>query len=154
MKLSKSSWHYKMITERFFFLSGWELDEFHTTVCSYFWVSMLRFVLGVVIAFLGVSFILALPMLVLSCVFPLIIGLHPYIHFLAILGFVMVFSLCIFLAGVVINIIFRFLGIALRHISKLLSKSKTIDKQPKPSLFLAYIKSKKDKVCNFIEWEE
>lgn len=145
MKISKDSWHYRMLTNRFMFLDGWYSYNISNSLCIYFWQVVFRF-LGGAAAALTISAPIVLGLDVATGVIQTIdnVVLQVLLHLWAGLGIftgllAVVYSILIVLAFVAAG--------AEWASQRIPSKEKK-----KPSLLASYIKAKKDKVCPMLEF--
>lgn len=143
MIISKNSWHYKIITEKFCFLQPILYPS--NNLCLYFWSVIFRFIQGI-----STYLVLASPIVSLIVVFlmdsqnvPLFVGLWAFTGFI-VSGITLVFAL-VFIGVIVVD-----------YSNKLIKKHspKTSKKEKKPNLFIAYIKAKKQKICPIIEFKD
>jgi len=142
MKISKNSWHYKMLTEKFFFADRWNPSR---SLCLYFWQVMFRLAMGVFICMVVASPLVFL-MVNVNGYLPETLGVAVAIW--ALLG-TFILAIC----GMIL--ILLFLTGVMYLVEKL--KSRYFPKKeytPKESLIINYIKAKTDKVCPIIEFKE
>lgn len=142
MKVNKNSWHYKLLTENFCFISGWEEWHISNSLCLYFWQVMFRLVSG-----LGLGLIATSPLVFWGT---LLLGLHPsdlvfFGRLLVGLGIFVTFALTA--VGALASIVYA--GEFIRD--KLPRKEY---KEKESNLFVEYIKAKKNKLCPIIEFVE
>ena len=137
MNISKTSWHYKVVANTFCFMDYWWPSQ---SLCIYFWQVILRLVFGLALGLLIVSPLVT----ILTYVTDTLESSHFLVQFYSFLGFVMGM---LYLIGALVGIILLLCeGVA--WVSRKFPKK---HKEPKePSLLIAYIKAKKDRVCPMI----
>ena len=137
MNISKTSWHYKVVANTFCSMDRWWPSQ---SLCIYFWQVILRLVLG-----LALGLILVSPLVtIITYVTGTIESSHVLVQLYASVGFVIG---TLYLLGLLV-FIFVLLYEGVGWVSRKFPKK---HKEPKePSLLLAYIKAKKDRVCPMI----
>ena len=143
MKVSRSAWHYEVVSEGLFWVDGWFPSK---SLCKYFWQ-----VVGMVLVGLG-SIMLVVSPIVALLTFPFISGSEAtLVLFLQLMwalvgGAVLAMIALLAFAGAV-SLVF---GGGRLILSKALSRS---IKTKHPSIVYSYLKAKKDKVCPIIDFE-
>lgn len=155
MNINKNSWHFKLL-KHFYHEVVYDLSHGHNvTLCSYFWsvvgalLKVLAIIGGVTVVTAGVGIILygffgSLMYLLLPLTGPLFdyklyeVGLS-----------VLIFALCITVVGGIMGAITG----DMKVVPNYLKHNKTEYNKP-PSLFLSWLKAKKDKVCPLVKLEE
>ena len=137
MNISKTAWHYKVVANKFCLIDGWWPSQ---SLCIYFWQVILRLVLGLALGLLLVS-----PLVTIITYVTGTIESSPFlVQFYSFVGFVIGM---LYLLGALLGI-FALLYEGVAWVSRKFPKK---HKEPKePSLLLAYIKAKKDRVCPMI----
>lgn len=145
MKISKNSWHYKMVTDKSYGIYSGNVSN---SLCIYFWQVVSRFFIAGLVA---VVCSLILWCMIVAPLLNLVLGFTTGVWWL---GGTMI-NVFTFFGGIMW---FAFLGISFTEIvwPKLKAKYfvKASERQPKPSLIGSYIKAKKDKICPVIEFED
>lgn len=167
MKISKTSWHYKLnLLARNEITGDLHSKNFKPTLCRYFWATLMSVL---VLVFKGFAALLAIFGAV--CMFWLIFG-NTFMTLFSLytgvgldytahdLGFAMIGVICLIILGVgtesflksEINFWPEWFPVG-KWVNKLRNKTNKI-KESKPSLVVEYIKAKKSKVCPLLELED
>lgn len=138
MKISKNTWHYKMVTERFCYTNGWRACN---NLCLYFWQVVARFLMGFALGLLAISPVVTVIAIITNYMPPLV---TPFV------ATGLTFAALCMIAGVIF--IWEKTEDLIRHTKW---KRKSLEpKEKKPNLLIEYIKAKKEKMCPIIEFEK
>jgi hypothetical protein len=160
MKLSKSSWHYK--------LNNWYTYGVPRNLCGYFWRTVWYTITVPITLILFIPYWLLCSVDVVDTDKEKITEVYPQALIIDMIVFVMFcmirmwFNLSMEAKGFsAIALIFGILGWVIAFgilISSMVSsyqkKHKTKQKEKRPNILIEYIKAKKNKYCPIIEWEE
>lgn len=148
MKISKDSWHYKMLTNRFMFLTGWYGFNISRSLCLYFWQVVFRFLSGVSVA-LAATGPIVLGLDIATGFIQTIggLGLQTFLNTWAALG---IFTGLMAIAYAIL-IVLAFVAEGVDTISQRIPSR---EKKKEPSLLVSYVKAKKDKVCPVLEFTD
>ena len=142
MKISTDSWHYKMLTEEFMFMSGKSSYSVSNSLCIYFWQVVMRFLYGV-----GAGFVYASPFVFPTLLFTGIpFERESLLYFITGLWVGLGFLISALVAMALVVMVLKYLW------GKLRSSVSGVKAPKQVNIATAYIKAKKDKVCPMLEF--
>jgi Na+-transporting methylmalonyl-CoA/oxaloacetate decarboxylase gamma subunit len=134
MNISKQSWHYGVVSNKFCFMDGWWASN---SLCLYFWQVVMRISFGFLLCLLAVSPLVLIMQIALGSS-PTLLGVLGLI-----IGLLYIFVLLIFIV-LCIGEVYRKVRRTFPH--------KEPKKPSEPNILIEYIKAKKDKVCPMITY--
>lgn len=140
MKVNKNSWHYKVLSEKFCFMGGWDEWNISSSLCVYFWQVVFRLFTGVGLGLLVLSPFFSWTLIILDLTFSSILG-----ALLTVMGLLVTFAAPFLGTLFVVVCVGEFIK------NKLPRREY---KEKEPNLIVEYIKAKKNKVCPIIEFVE